>query len=100
MKKIKITAIRKANYTDLQQKYELFQENPCCVNENDTWVVENCVKPSNFCEIAWKTLEPFVISLSNGEEKIYGDWMKNPASALISCNDGFRPVSFLIEVIE
>ena len=26
MKKIKITAIRKANYNDLQEKYELFQE--------------------------------------------------------------------------
>ena len=27
-------------------------------------------------------------------------WMKNPHSAMISCNDGFRPVSFYIEVIE
>ena len=27
-------------------------------------------------------------------------WMKNPASAMISCNDGFRPVSFLIETLE
>ena len=26
-------------------------------------------------------------------------WMKNPLSAMISCNDGFRPVSFYIEVI-
>lgn len=26
--------------------------------------------------------------------------MKNPKSALISCNDGFRPVSFLIEALD
>jgi len=26
--------------------------------------------------------------------------MKNPKSAMISCNDGFRPVSFLIETVE
>ena len=26
--------------------------------------------------------------------------MKNPASAMISCNDGFRPVSFLIEALD
>ena len=32
--------------------------------------------------------------------QIYDGWMKNPRSAMISCNDGFRPVSFLIEVIE
>ena len=26
--------------------------------------------------------------------------MKNPASAMLSCNDGFRPVSFLVEALE
>ncbi len=26
--------------------------------------------------------------------------MKNPKSAMISCNDGFRPVSFLIETMD
>jgi len=26
--------------------------------------------------------------------------MKDPMSAMISCNDGFRPVSFYIEVID
>jgi uncharacterized repeat protein (TIGR04076 family) len=26
--------------------------------------------------------------------------MKNKHSAMISCNDGFRPVSFLIETID
>ena len=26
--------------------------------------------------------------------------MKNPRSAMISCNDGFRPVSFLLETMD
>ena len=26
--------------------------------------------------------------------------MKNPKSAMISCNEGFRPVSFLLEAME
>ena len=26
--------------------------------------------------------------------------MKDPKSAMISCNDGFRPVSFLLETME
>lgn len=30
----------------------------------------------------------------------YDGWMKNKKSAMISCNDGFRPVSFLIEALE
>lgn len=27
-------------------------------------------------------------------------WMKNPKLAMISCNDGFRPVSFLLETMD
>ena len=30
----------------------------------------------------------------------YDGWMKNPMSAMISCNDGFRPFSFYIEAID
>ncbi len=26
--------------------------------------------------------------------------MKNPRSAMISCNDGFRPVTFLLEALD
>ena len=26
--------------------------------------------------------------------------MKNPRSAMLSCNDGFRPVSFYIEALD
>ncbi|MCI7185701.1 MAG: hypothetical protein MR974_05390 [Mitsuokella jalaludinii] len=26
--------------------------------------------------------------------------MKNPHSAMLSCNDGFRPVSFLLEALD
>lgn len=44
--------------------------------------------------------EEFVEALANGEGNFYDGWMKNPYSAMISCNDGFRPVSFYIETIE
>ena len=30
----------------------------------------------------------------------YEEWMKDPKSAMISCNDGFRPVSFLLETMD
>ena len=26
--------------------------------------------------------------------------MKNPRSAMLSCNDGFRPVTFLVEALD
>ena len=40
------------------------------------------------------------MTLAHGGENFYDGWMKNPKSAMISFNDGFRPLSFLIEVVE
>ena len=56
--------------------------------------------PECLCEIAWETMSPFVMGLAHGDEDFYEGWMKNPRSAMISCNDGFRPVSFLLETME
>ena len=46
------------------------------------------------------SLRLFVMTLVYGGSDIYEGWMKNKKSAMISCNDGFRPVSFYIEVLE
>ena len=48
---------------------------------------------------AWYSMREFVESLAKGEGNFYDGWMKNPMSAMISCNDGFRPFSFYIEVV-
>ena len=45
-------------------------------------------------------MSPFVMTLAHGGEDIYEGWMKNKKSVMISCNDGFRPVSFLIEALD
>ena len=39
-------------------------------------------------------------ALANGAENLYDCWMKKPSSAMVSCNDGFRPVSFLVEATD
>jgi len=41
-----------------------------------------------------------VTELARGGGNFYDGWMKDPKSAMISCNDGFRPVSFLLEAVE
>ena len=64
------------------------------------WVTNGWEKPADFCESAWNTLSPFVMALAHGGENFYDGWMKNPKSVLLSCNDGFRPVSFLVEALE
>ena len=57
-------------------------------------------KPANMCESAWESMSAFVMTLAHGGENLYDGWMKNRKSAMISCNDGFRPVSFYIEALE
>ena len=58
------------------------------------------MKPEGLCEEAWKTMREFVEELAHGGGDFYDGWMKNSHSAMISCNDGFRPVSFLLETVE
>ena len=100
MKNVKITVIRKARYDDLIEKYENPIEHACDMEEGKVFCSVDAQKPENFCDSAWETLEPFVIELANGGGNFFDGWMKNEKSAMLSCNDGFRPVSFLIEVCD
>ncbi|MBR5984271.1 MAG: TIGR04076 family protein [Bacteroidales bacterium] len=100
MKRVRITVIRKANYPDLSAKYENPIEHACDVNEGDVWISIDGQKPDGLCESAWESMKWFVGELAYGRGNFYDGWMKNPNSAMISCNDGFRPVSFLLETIE
>lgn len=100
MKNVRITVVRKACYPDLMAQYENPIEHACHVEEGMTWVSENGEKPGGFCDSAWDSVLPFVKALAAGGGNFYDGWMKNPYSAMISCNDGFRPVSFYLEVWE
>lgn len=100
MKNIKITVMRVAHYDDLMEKYENPIEHACSMKEGMVFVTKGWEKPEGFCDSAWESLSPFVMTLAHGGEDFYDGWMKNKKSAMISCNDGFRPVSFLIEVKE
>ncbi len=100
MYKVKITVLRKACYPDLMAKYENPIEHSCDIAEGAVFVSENAVCPKGLCDSAWETLAPFVRTLAEGGGNFFDGWMKDPYSALLSCNDGFRPVSFLIERME
>ena len=99
MKKVKITAVRKAEYPDLMEKYENPIEHACDIKEGDVFIANGWERPEGFCLSAWESISPFVLTLSHGGGNFYDGWMKNPFSAMISCNDGFRPVSFYLEVL-
>lgn len=92
--------MRVARYDDLISAFENPISHPCDMREGDVFVADGHNRPDGFCPSAWESLSPFVLALSCGGKGIYGNWMKDPRSAMISCNDGFRPVSFLVEALD
>ncbi len=100
MLKVKITVMKKARYDDLIKKYENPIEHACDLMVGQEFLCDGWQKPDGFCDSAWESVSPFVMTLSHGGGDFYDGWMKNKKSAMISCNDGFRPVSFLLEVCE
>ena len=100
MKKIRITAIRKARYDDLIKKYENPIQHACDIQEGAVFIANGTERPEGMCESAWETLLPFIEVLASGGGNFYDGWMKNEKSAMLSCNDGFRPVSFLVEALD
>ena len=100
MKKVRITVKRIACYKDLITQYENPIEHACEMKKGQVFIANGFRKPKGFCDSAWESIAPFVKELANGGGNFYDGWMKNEKSAMISCNDGFRPVSFLLEAME
>ena len=100
MQKVRITVKKIARYDDLIEQYENPIEHACSMQQGQVFIANGWEKPAGFCDSAWDTVSPFVMALAHGAEDFYDGWMKNPRSAMISCNDGFRPVSFLLETME
>ena len=100
MKKVRITAVRQSIYPDLMERYENPMEHACDVRVGQVWIANGWEKPEGLCQSAWDSMSAFVMTLAHGGGNFYDAWMKNPKSAMISCNDGFRPVSFYIEALE
>ena len=100
LKKVRITAVRQTVYADLKEQYENPIEHACSVHEGQQWIAVDGRCPEGLCSSAWETMRPFVESLARGKGNFFDGWMRNPMSAMISCNDGFRPFSFYIEAID
>ena len=92
--------MRKTQYPDLMKEYENPIQHACDLSVGQTFIANGWKRPDGLCESAWESMSPFVRELSRGGGNFYDGWMKNPKSAMISCNDGFRPVSFFIEALD
>lgn len=100
MKKCRITVMKTARYDDLIERYENPIEHACDMRVGQVFIANGWEKPDGMCSSAWDSMSAFVMTLAHGGSDLYDGWMKDPNSAMISCNDGFRPVSFLIEALD
>ena len=100
MKQVKITVMKRVLHEDLMKQYENPISHACELREGQTFVSDGWNRPEGLCDSAWESMSAFVRALGAGGGNFYDGWMKNPKSAMISCNDGFRPVSFLLEAEE
>lgn len=94
--RVKITAVRASRYRDLIEKYENPLDVECTVRVGDEFYTDGGC-PAGLCPEAWRAMEPFVNGLLSGGGDFFDGWMRDPRSAMVSCSDGFRPVTFYIE---
>ena len=100
MKKVKITVMARTEYPELMAKYENPIENACDMQIGRVFIANGLKKPEGFCFSAWDSISNYVMALSYGAEDFFDGWMKNKKSAMLSCSDGFRPVTFLLETMD
>ncbi len=99
MLRVRITVKKMVCHHQLIEKYENPISHACDMKEGMEFISHRAKKPKGFCDSAWDSVKPFVKRLAKGGGNFYDGWMKNQKSAMISCNDGFRPVSFYLETI-
>ena len=100
MNKVRITVMRVACYRDLMEQYENPIQHACDMKEGQVFLADGWRKPAGFCDSAWDTLSPFVMTLAHGGDTLYDGGMQDPRPALLACNDGCRRVSFLVEALD
>ena len=98
MKKVKITVIKCCLNKDLID--ESIKLKPCNYNKVGMSFFSNgWQKPKGLCDNAWKSMMEYVFTLSHGGGNFY-DCKNDSKSFIVSCNDGRRPVCYLIEAMD
>lgn len=102
MKKVKITVLKTTLDKELAKEYGADGLTACPMLKEGQVFYADYAKPEGFCDEAWKAIYQYVFALSHGVDNLfyYGDWIKKPGIAIVSCNDGLRPVIFKLETTD
>ena len=103
MKKVKITVLRKMFNEDLAKEYGAAGLRPCPMLREGQVFYADYAKPEELCDEAWKAIYQYVFALAHGGGDFtfyFDDWMRVPGRAIVSCNDGLRPVIMKLEATD
>ena len=102
MKKVKITILKTTFQEDLAKEFGVDGITTCPLMKEGEVYYADYAKPDGFCDEAWKAIYQYVFALAHGVQEIwyYSDWIKTPGVAIVSCNDGLRPVIMKLEATD
>ena len=100
MHKVRITILKTTFDSELAREYGAAGLGPCPMMKRGQVFYADYAKPDGFCDEAWKAIYQYVFALAHGSGKdlfYFGDWIREPGVAIVSCNDGLRPVIMKLE---
>ena len=101
MKKVKITVMVTTFNKELAKEYAAEGLEACTYNTvGQVFYSNGWQKPEGLCDNAWKSMQEYAMTLAHGGKNFYDGWLKDDKTAMIACNDGFRPVIYKLEATE
>lgn len=102
MRDLKITVLKVGFEEDLCKKYGDSKIVPCPVHEvGQEMMVIDGKKPAEMCGGAWGSFEKYIFAMTHGLDHFtFPEWLGKDKVCINTCNDGLRPVTFKIEVVE
>ena len=103
MKKVKITILKTTLNEEMAREYGAIGIKACPMMKEGDVFMADYAKPEGFCDEAWKAIYQYVFALAHGAGSdlfYYGDWIRKPGVAIVSCNDGLRPVIMKLEATD
>lgn len=103
MNKVKITVLKTTFQDDLAREYGVEGLSTCPYHNVGQVFYADYARPEGLCDEAWKAIYQYVFAMAHGapdDTWYYGDWIRKPGVAIVSCNDGLRPVIFKLETTD
>lgn len=102
MRDIAITVLQSGLNEALCQRYASPDIKPCPFHTvGQRMIAKGGKRPPEMCGGAWACCEKYAFALSHGLDRFqFQNWLREDKLCVLSCNDGLRPVTFLLEVME